>query len=83
LPRHVDECSHLPRPGGERRAGGRDGVLVPPEDVTGLARTLLGLIDDPGRRRRLAEAGLETARGYGVASVGPRVEALLARLPRL
>ncbi len=74
------DCPHGPR---DIVTSGRDGVLVPPEDTTALARALLDLIDDPGRRRRLAEAGLETARGYGVASVGPRVEALLARLPRL
>jgi glycosyltransferase involved in cell wall biosynthesis len=74
------DCPHGPR---DIVTDGRDGVLVPPQDTAALAAALLALIDDPDRRRRLAEAGLETARGYRVASVGPRVEALLARLPRL
>jgi glycosyltransferase involved in cell wall biosynthesis len=74
------DCPNGPR---DIITSGRDGVLVPLEDEAALAAAMLELIDDPERRRRLAEAGSETARGYGVASVGPRVDALLARLPRL
>jgi glycosyltransferase involved in cell wall biosynthesis len=74
------DCPNGPR---DIVTSGRDGVLVPPEDTAALAAAMIGLIDDPQRRRQLADAGLETARGYGVASVGPRVDALLARLPRL
>jgi glycosyltransferase involved in cell wall biosynthesis len=74
------DCPHGPA---DIVTSGRDGLLVPPEDSGALAEAMLALIDDPEQRRRLAEAGRETARGYGVASVGPRVEALLARLPRL
>jgi len=74
------DCPHGPA---DIVTSGRDGFLVPPEDTTALARAMLALVEDPGRRRRYAEAGLETARGYAVASVGPRVAALLARLPRL
>lgn len=74
------DCPHGPR---DIVTSGEDGILVPPEDTAALAAAVVELIDDPERRRHLAEAARATARGYGVATVGPRVEALLARLPRL
>jgi glycosyltransferase involved in cell wall biosynthesis len=74
------DCPHGPR---DIVTSGRDGVLVPPEHTAALTTAMLELIDDPALRRRYAEAGLETARGYDVASVGPRFETLLARLTRL
>jgi glycosyltransferase involved in cell wall biosynthesis len=59
---------------------GVDGLLVPPEDVDGLAAGLLALIEDPDRRRRAAAAALATARAYDVAAVAPRLADLLAAL---
>ncbi len=71
------DCPHGPA---DIVSDGEDGLLVPPEDVGGLAAALLALAGDPERRRRIARAGLETARGYDLAAVGPRVETLLAAL---
>jgi glycosyltransferase involved in cell wall biosynthesis len=56
---------------------GVDGLLVPAEDVGGMAAGLLTLIEDPARRRRAAAAALATARTYAVEAVGPRIERLL------
>jgi glycosyltransferase involved in cell wall biosynthesis len=36
---------------------GVDGVLIPPADTDALARTVVGLLKDPDRRRQLAGAG--------------------------
>jgi len=36
---------------------GRHGVLVPPEDVSALARAMEGMARDPQARRALGEAG--------------------------
>jgi glycosyltransferase involved in cell wall biosynthesis len=55
---------------------GRDGVLVPAEDVDALTRTLLELIEDEERRARLGAAGRETARRYDPAAIGDRWLAL-------
>jgi glycosyltransferase involved in cell wall biosynthesis len=56
---------------------GRDGDLVPPEDVDALAAALSDLLADPQRRRAYASAALETARTYEPTSVGAQWRALL------
>lgn len=58
----------------------RNGLLVPPEDIAGLAAAISELIDDEGLRRRCGEAAAETARHYTMDAIGPRWEALLAEL---
>jgi glycosyltransferase involved in cell wall biosynthesis len=58
----------------------RDGLLVPAEDVDGLTRALLALIEDRERRARLAGAALEKARMYDPAAIGARWLALLDQL---
>ncbi len=59
---------------------GHGGVLVPAEDVDGLAAALEALIGDPARRRALAEASRRRAADFDLAAVGARVEGLLAQL---
>jgi glycosyltransferase involved in cell wall biosynthesis len=56
---------------------GRDGVLVPPEDVDALAAALSDLLADPARRRAYAGAAVQTARAYEPASIGEQWRALL------
>jgi phosphatidylinositol alpha-mannosyltransferase len=41
-----------------------DAVLVPVDDADALADALAGLLDDPGRRTALAEAGVRRAALY-------------------
>jgi glycosyltransferase involved in cell wall biosynthesis len=59
---------------------GREGVLVPAEDVDALAGALGDLLADDARRRAYAAAALRRARDFDVAAIGPRWDALLARL---
>jgi glycosyltransferase involved in cell wall biosynthesis len=59
---------------------GVNGLLVPPEDVDGLARALARLADDAGLRERLGAAALETARMYSPEVVMPRWEQLFTEL---
>jgi glycosyltransferase involved in cell wall biosynthesis len=59
---------------------GRDGLLVPPEDVGALAAALGELMADPERRRAYGAAALETARAYEPAAIAARWEELLAEL---
>jgi glycosyltransferase involved in cell wall biosynthesis len=59
---------------------GRDGELVPADDVAGLTAALEKLIADPALRRAYGDAAVETARAYELGAVGARWDALLAEL---
>lgn len=57
---------------------GRDGRLVPPGDVHGLARAVGALLDNPALRRALAEEGTRTARQYDWGVVAERIREMYA-----
>ncbi len=69
-----------PRGPGEIIRPGRDGILVPEQDVEGLASGILELVEDEPARRRLGAAAVENARSYAVASIAERWEDLLRDL---
>jgi glycosyltransferase involved in cell wall biosynthesis len=71
------DCPHGPH---DILRGGRDGILVPPEDVDALAAALLELIADLDRRRALADAARRRSRDFDVATIGPDFQGLLATL---
>ena len=59
---------------------GEDGILLDDPDARGLADAILALIDDEGRRRRLAAAGRERVLPrYGLATAAATFDALVAR----
>ena len=69
-----------PRGPGEIVHHGEDGLLVPAEDVHGLAGALLELIDDEARRRRMGEAALRTAAAYDLEVIGGQWSDLISEL---
>jgi glycosyltransferase involved in cell wall biosynthesis len=69
-----------PRGPAEIITPGRDGILVPPEDVAGLTGAIEALVADPERRRAYGAAALQASRAYDVREIGARWEALLAEL---
>jgi glycosyltransferase involved in cell wall biosynthesis len=56
---------------------GRDGVLVPPEDVGALAAAVGDLLADDVRRRAYGAAALAKGAAYDPAEIGARWDALL------
>ena len=59
---------------------GRNGLLVPAEDVEALSQAILKMIEDDELRRRCAEAGRETAAAYSFAETEPRWERFFAEI---
>jgi glycosyltransferase involved in cell wall biosynthesis len=59
---------------------GRDGILVPPQDVAGMTQALRELIDDADKRSRYGAAAVEKARRYEIGEIGAQWESLLAQL---
>lgn len=57
-----------------------DGILVPPEDVDGLAEALIRLIENPAQRVEMGTAALKTVTNYGPDAVNPRWESLFEEL---
>jgi glycosyltransferase involved in cell wall biosynthesis len=60
----------------------RNGLLVPAEDVAGLARAIHEIVEDEELRHRLAAAAVETAQEYTIEAVGPLWEELFSELSR-
>ena len=59
---------------------GRDGILVPPQDVAGMTRALLELIQDGDERQRYGAAAVEKAKKFESGEIGGQWESLLAQL---
>ncbi|MBA2535904.1 MAG: glycosyltransferase family 4 protein [Actinobacteria bacterium] len=59
---------------------GRDGLLVPNGDIGAFAMSLLELIEDASKRRRMGDAALETAGRYDIQVVGQQWADLLREL---
>lgn len=60
---------------------GENGLLVRPDDAESLAHSLLGLLDDPGLRRRLGAAAREDVlERYALPRVAQRYSELYTRL---
>jgi glycosyltransferase involved in cell wall biosynthesis len=68
------DCPHGPS---DIITPGRDGVLVPPEDVDALAAALGDLLGDDARRRAYGAAAVETGAAYDPEAIGARWDALL------
>jgi glycosyltransferase involved in cell wall biosynthesis len=66
-----------PRGPAEIITSGRDGTVVPPEDVPALSEALDELVADEARRRAYGAAALETAAAYDQKEIGALWEALL------
>jgi glycosyltransferase involved in cell wall biosynthesis len=58
----------------------RNGILVPAEDVDGLARGMIALIEDPELRRRCGAEAARTAEAYRMDVIGPKWDAFVAEL---
>jgi glycosyltransferase involved in cell wall biosynthesis len=59
---------------------GRDGYLVPEQDVPALAQALGRVMDDEELRRALGQTARGTAAAYLPAAIGTRWDALIAQL---
>jgi glycosyltransferase involved in cell wall biosynthesis len=55
---------------------GRDAVIVAKRDAGALADAIIGLIDDPSERARLAGEARRTARQYDIAAFVRKMERL-------
>jgi glycosyltransferase involved in cell wall biosynthesis len=60
----------------------RNGLLIPPNDVDGLAAGIAEMIEDEELRRRCGAAAAESARDYSIDAIGPRWQELLEELQR-
>jgi glycosyltransferase involved in cell wall biosynthesis len=69
-----------PRGPGEIIDQGRDGVLVPSQDVPAMTRALRELIEDEERRRRYGAAAIEKSKQFEIDAIGAQWESLLAEM---
>ena len=63
------DCEHGPA---EILDGGRNGILVAQDDITGLSVAIQRLVSDQALRRRLSDAGRHRAMAYSVGKIAPR-----------
>jgi glycosyltransferase involved in cell wall biosynthesis len=69
-----------PRGPAEIIDAGEDGILVPNEDVDGLTRALLELIEDEAKRTRYGAAASEKAHMFDISVIGAQWESLFNEL---
>lgn len=65
---------------GDILSHGKDGWLVPAQDVAALALAMEQLIEDRPLRESLGQAGLQTASKYDIREIGPQWHALFTSL---
>jgi phosphatidylinositol alpha-mannosyltransferase len=61
-------------------AGGREAVLVPPDDPAAWAAMTIALLEDPARRQEMSRAGLAKARTFDWSAVADRILAVYQRV---
>jgi len=61
---------------------GENAVVVPPGDVSGLARAIAALVEDPARRAALGERGRQRALEFSWPRVTDQIEAVYRRVLR-
>ena len=71
------DCNNGPR---DLITHGETGLLIPNGDIDGLAAGVCELIEDPAKRRRLADAARLSMTAYNLPAVVGRWESLLAEL---
>jgi glycosyltransferase involved in cell wall biosynthesis len=61
---------------------GEDGLLVERENVAALAESLLGLMEDPEKRKRLGARARASVQRFAIEVIGPRWVELIEALSR-
>jgi phosphatidylinositol alpha-mannosyltransferase len=62
--------------------GGDEAMLAPCDDPEAWARVAVALLDDPARRRRMADAGVAKAKQFAWPRIAERVLAVYERVLR-
>ena len=75
----ISTCSAVPP---AMLQDGRDLVLVPPANTTALARAMVELAGDPGRRAALGESARQAAAAFAWPSIAARTEDLYRQVLR-
>jgi len=60
---------------------GRNGLLIEPQNIDGLAASMQQLLDNPQQAQTLGDAAQETARRYSLAEITDQWDALIQQLP--
>jgi glycosyltransferase involved in cell wall biosynthesis len=58
------------------------GVLVPPQDPRALADAIVSLLNDPGRRREISDAGRRRAARFDIRTAAARMQEVYGELTR-
>lgn len=77
LPIVTFDCPTGPR---ETVSDGRDGILVPDDDIEAFSNALLELVEDEDKRRRFGAAALVEAQNWSMDAIGREWDALFEEL---